>query len=47
MTDIINWWLEPGNGSVKVDYKDSNTNIIDFSLYRVSLYLDCEISETT
>ncbi|MEO7982819.1 MAG: hypothetical protein ABI688_01935 [Bacteroidota bacterium] len=38
--------IEPGNGNVKVDYKDSNTSTIDFSLYRISLYLDCEITGT-
>jgi hypothetical protein len=38
--------IEPGNGNVKVDYKDSNTSVIDFLIYRISLYLDCEITGT-
>lgn len=37
--------IEPGNGKVKVEYKDTNTTVIDFVAYRVTLYLDCEINE--
>lgn len=37
--------LVPGNGKVKVDYKDTNDDRLPFAAYRVSLYLDCEISE--
>jgi hypothetical protein len=39
--------LEPGNGNVKVDYKDNNNLVIDFANYRVSIYLDCEINESS
>lgn len=35
--------LPPGNGKVKVDYKDTDSTIVVFAPYRVSLYLDCEI----
>jgi hypothetical protein len=34
--------LPPGNGKVKVDYKDIDSVAAGFSPYRVSLYLDCE-----
>ncbi len=37
--------IEPGNGKIKVDYKDSETTVIPFSTYRVSIYIECEISE--
>lgn len=37
--------IVPGNGNVKVDYKDSNTSLVEFIAYRVTLYLDCEITE--
>lgn len=37
--------IEPGNGKIKVDYKDSDTSVIAFATYRVTLYLDCEINE--
>ena len=36
---------EPGNFKVKMDYTDTNTPVIAFDLYRVSIYLDCEIEE--
>lgn len=39
--------IEPGNGKVKIDYKDTSTVVVDFVAYRVSIYLDCETSETT
>lgn len=38
--------LEPGNGQVRVEYKDNTHVQLSFASYRVSLYLDCEISET-
>ncbi len=38
--------IEPGNGNVKIDYKDSDTVVAEFADYRVSLYLECEINET-
>ncbi len=38
--------IEPGNGKVKIDYRDTDTIVIAFEAYRVSLYLDCEITET-
>ncbi|HEX9510600.1 MAG TPA: hypothetical protein VF939_08955 [Puia sp.] len=34
--------IPPGNGKVKVDYKDMDTSLAAFAAYRVSLYLDCE-----
>ncbi|HEX7904893.1 MAG TPA: hypothetical protein VF487_13535 [Chitinophagaceae bacterium] len=37
--------MHPGNGTIKVDYKDSNDDRLPFASYRVSLYVDCEISE--
>jgi hypothetical protein len=37
--------LSPGNGKVKVEYKDSNDDHLAFAAYRVSIYLDCEIAE--
>jgi hypothetical protein len=36
--------LEPGNGKVKVDYKDNDDNRLPYMNYRVSIYLDCEIA---
>jgi hypothetical protein len=38
--------MEPGNGKIKIDYKDSDTTVIAFEAYRVSVYLDCETNET-
>src|SRR5262245_57374453 len=38
--------MEPGNGKLKIDYKDTDTTVIAFANYRVSVYLDCEINET-
>jgi hypothetical protein len=35
----------PGNGKVKVDYKDNLSSQAEFVPYRVSIYLDCEIIE--
>ena len=37
--------LTPGNGKLKVDYKDNNEERLGFSAYRVTVYLDCEINE--
>lgn len=37
--------LEPGNYKVKVDFTDTSHITVDFETYRVSLYLDCEITE--
>lgn len=37
---------EPGNFKVKMDYTDTNTPVIAFAPYRVSIYLDCEIEES-
>lgn len=37
--------VEPGNGKVKVDYKDNDEERLGFSQYRVSLYLDCEVND--
>ena len=38
--------IPPGNGNVKVDYKDTNDDRLAFTAYRVSIYLDCEIPES-
>lgn len=38
--------IDPGNGNVRIDFKDSDNVVAEFSNYRVSLYLDCEITET-
>lgn len=35
----------PGNGKVNVDYKDADYTGLDFAEYRISIYLDCEISD--
>src|SRR5258705_10440274 len=37
--------MPPGNGKIKVDFKDTNDDRWPFAAYRVSIYLDCEISE--
>lgn len=37
--------MTPGNGKIKVDFKDTNDDRLPFVAYRVSIYLDCEISE--
>lgn len=34
--------MNPGNGNIKVDYKDSNSTVANFASYRVSYYFDCE-----
>ena len=38
--------LEPGNGQLKMEYFDHEHVLLGFETYRVSLYLDCEITET-
>lgn len=38
--------IEPGNGNVRMEYKDNLSTIVNFIPYRISLYLDCEINET-
>ena len=35
--------MDPGNGKIKMDYKDVNNTLAVFAAYRVSIYLDCEI----
>ncbi len=37
--------LPPGNGKLKVEYKDNNEERLGFSNYRITVYLDCEINE--
>ncbi len=37
--------MPPGNGKLVVEYKDTNTGVIAFAAYRVSIYVDCEISD--
>lgn len=37
--------LEPGNGQIRVEYKDNPHILLTYENYRVSLYLDCEITE--
>lgn len=34
--------IAPGNGKLKIDYKDNNEERLGFSPYRVTVYLDCE-----
>jgi hypothetical protein len=35
--------VHPGNGIVKVEFKDTDDGRTTFSEYRVTLYLDCEM----
>ena len=35
----------PGNGKLTLQYKDLDYDGLNFTEYRVSIYLDCEISE--
>jgi len=37
--------VNPGNGSVKLTYTDSDDLRTQFTAYRVSLYLDCEMED--
>ena len=37
--------LPVGNGSVKVDYKDTGDGRSGFETYRVSIYLNCELTD--
>ncbi len=37
--------INPGNGLVKVEYKDSDSPLAAFRAYRVSLYLTCEMND--
>lgn len=37
----------PGNFKVSVSYKDTDYTGLSFDPYRVSIYLDCEISDQT
>lgn len=37
--------INPGNGSVKIVYQDADDGRTVFSVYRVSLYLDCEMED--
>jgi len=39
--------MEPGNGQLRLEIKDNAHTLMVFSTYRVSLYLDCEITPTT
>lgn len=36
--------MAPGNRILKVEYKDHDTEMINFSSYRVSIYLDYELT---
>jgi hypothetical protein len=36
--------IPPGNGIIKVDYKDTPHSIAVFTPYRVSFYIECETS---
>ncbi len=36
--------LEPGNGTVRLECKDNTHPLIAFTAFRISLYLDCEIT---
>ena len=35
----------PGNGKLKIDYRDNHDERLAFVAYRVSIYLDCEITD--
>jgi hypothetical protein len=37
--------IAPGNGKVKVDFKDSDEESLMYANYRVSVYLDCEVND--
>ncbi|MFZ5553557.1 MAG: hypothetical protein ACOZCO_10600 [Bacteroidota bacterium] len=37
--------VHPGNGIVRVEYKDTPDGRTTFAAYRVSLYLDCEMED--
>ncbi|MGZ4065027.1 MAG: hypothetical protein ACXVP0_18765, partial [Bacteroidia bacterium] len=37
--------VNPGNGSVKITYLDTEDGRTSFTSYRVSLYLDCETED--
>jgi len=37
--------IDPGNGIIKVEYKDVNDGRTVFSAYRVSLYIDCDMED--
>ncbi|MFA6923613.1 MAG: hypothetical protein WC223_05095 [Bacteroidales bacterium] len=37
--------VNPGNGQVKLEYTDNDSNRIAFRTYRVSLYLDCDMDD--
>jgi hypothetical protein len=37
--------VNPGNGIVRIEYKDTDDGRTAFEAYRVSLYLDCEMEE--
>jgi hypothetical protein len=36
--------IPTGNGKVKVDFRDNQSEAMAYANYRVSMYLDCEIS---
>ena len=37
--------VDPGNGIIKVDFKDTADGRTVFEAYRVSLYIDCDMEE--
>ena len=37
--------VNPGNGIIKISYTDTDDNRTEFDLYRVSLYVDCEMED--
>jgi hypothetical protein len=37
--------MKPGNGTIKMDYQDTDDGRTVFTPYRVRLYIDCEIDE--
>lgn len=37
--------INPGNGQVKMEYKDTDNPVAAFHAYRVSLYLICEMDD--
>ena len=34
--------VNPGNGKIKVEFKDNDDGVTEFAPYRVSLYVNCE-----
>ena len=37
--------IEPGNSKIKMEYRDNPSTLAAFAAYRVTLYVDCEMTE--